>query len=42
MPEKGRHESLATLSAMFIHRTTITGCSDRGAWPWRKPVQVRS
>jgi hypothetical protein len=27
---------------MFIHRTIITGCSDRGAWPWRKPVQVRT
>ncbi|OYT91415.1 MAG: hypothetical protein CFE43_13695 [Burkholderiales bacterium PBB3] len=20
---------------MFIHRIFITGCSDRGAWPWR-------
>ena len=20
---------------MFIHRISITGCSDRGAWPWR-------
>jgi hypothetical protein len=27
---------------MFIHRTMITGCSDRGAWPWRKPVEVRT
>jgi hypothetical protein len=27
---------------MFIHRTTITGCSSRGAWPWRKPQLVRS
>jgi len=26
-----------TLS-MFIHRVFITGRSDRGAWPWRKPV----
>ena len=25
-----------TLRAMFIHRITITGCSDRGAWPWRR------
>jgi hypothetical protein len=23
---------------MFIHHVFITGCSDRGAWPWRKPV----
>lgn len=23
---------------MFIHRVFITGRSDRGAWPWRKPV----
>jgi len=22
---------------MFIHRLFITGCSDRGAWPWRTP-----
>jgi hypothetical protein len=20
---------------MFIHRISITGLSDRGAWPWR-------
>jgi hypothetical protein len=20
---------------MFIHHISITGCSDRGAWPWR-------
>jgi len=32
----------ATLAAMFIHRTTITGLSDRGAWPWRKPDCVRT
>ena len=23
---------------MFIHHVFITGCSDRGAWPWRMPV----
>lgn len=23
---------------MFIHRIHITGCSDRGAWPWRSGV----
>jgi len=23
---------------MFIHHVFITGCSDRGAWPWRTPV----
>ena len=22
---------------MFIHRSTVTGCHDRGAWPWRTP-----
>jgi len=27
---------------MFIHRTTITGLSDRGAWPWRQPDRVRT
>jgi hypothetical protein len=27
---------------MFIHRTTITGCSDRGAWPWRRPFALCS
>ena len=32
----------ATLAPMFIHRTAITGLSDRGAWPWRTPVPVRS
>ena len=25
---------------MFIHRVFITGRSDRGAWPWRKPVRL--
>jgi len=20
---------------MFIHKIILTGCSDRGAWPWR-------
>ena len=25
------------LAAMFIHRNTVTGCHDRGAWPWRTP-----
>jgi hypothetical protein len=34
--------AFATLAAMFIHRTTITGLSDRGAWPWRKPDCVRT
>jgi hypothetical protein len=29
-----------TLRAMFIHRITITGCSDRGAWPWRRRVDL--
>ncbi len=32
----------ATLEPMFIHRTTITGCSDRGAWPWRRPFALCS
>jgi len=27
---------------MFIHRTNITGLSDRGAWPWRPSRFVRS
>jgi hypothetical protein len=27
---------------MFIHRISITGCSDRGAWPWRKPESERA
>jgi len=27
---------------MFIHRSTITGLSDRGAWPWRKPHFLRT
>ncbi|HBW63354.1 MAG TPA: hypothetical protein DEF75_13375 [Comamonas kerstersii] len=26
--------------AMFIHYTFITGCADRGAWPWRKPAAM--
>jgi len=26
---------LCYTAAMFIHRISITGCSDRGAWPWR-------
>jgi len=26
---------------MFIHRTALTGRSDRGAWPWRQPASVR-
>jgi hypothetical protein len=38
----GGSARFATLIAMFIHRTTITGCSDRGAWPWRKPMNVRT
>ena len=25
-------------AGMFIHRISITGCSDRGAWPWRLPL----
>ena len=28
------------LSAMFIHYVFITGCADRGAWPWRKPIAM--
>ena len=31
-----REQVFVTLRAMFIHRITITGCSDRGAWPWRR------
>jgi hypothetical protein len=27
---------------MFIHRTSTTGLSGRGAWPWRKPPFVRT
>ena len=27
---------------MFIHRVFITGRSDRGAWPWRKPVRLNT
>ncbi len=25
---------------MFIHYVFITGCADRGAWPWRKPIAM--
>ncbi len=32
----------ATLWAMFIHRTNMTGQQGRGAWPWRKPQFVRT
>ena len=21
---------------MFLHLNTLTGCNDRGAWPWRR------
>ena len=38
----GPAKSLCYTGRVFIHRTIITGCSDRGAWPWRKPVQVRT
>jgi hypothetical protein len=27
--------ALCYTAPMFIHRISITGCSDRGAWPWR-------
>ena len=29
---------LLHFAAMFIHHVFITGCADRGAWPWRKPA----
>ena len=35
-------DRFATLVRMFIHRTHITGLSDRGAWPWRPSRLVRS
>ena len=28
-------ELVCYTNCMFIHRIFITGCSDRGAWPWR-------
>jgi len=37
-PEKGS----CYTARVFIHHTSITGCSDRGAWPWRKPHHVRN
>jgi len=27
---------------MFIHHVFITGCSDRGAWPWRQPAALNA
>ena len=30
-----RCNGFATLTRMFLHRITTTGCNDRGAWPWR-------
>jgi hypothetical protein len=38
----GAARRFATLHHMFIHRTSSTGLSDRGAWPWRKPDFVRN
>ena len=35
-PNQGKHVPGVCYTAfMFIHRISITGCSDRGAWPWR-------
>lgn len=31
----GRGLRVCYTDIMFIHRISITGCSDRGAWPWR-------
>src|SRR3989344_1462396 len=38
----GTEKSFATLWPMFIHHVFITGCSDRGAWPWRQPVALNA
>ncbi len=27
---------------MFIHRISIEGCDDRGAWPWRRPQEAQA
>jgi len=32
--------AFATLEIMFMHRITITGCRNRGAWPWRTPLTL--
>jgi len=30
-----RPRAVCYTAAMFIHRISVTGLSDRGAWPWR-------
>jgi len=31
-----RHKRICYTFAMFLHLNTLTGCNDRGAWPWRR------
>jgi phosphoglycolate phosphatase-like HAD superfamily hydrolase len=38
--ERAPRQGLCYTLSMFIHRTSITGLSDRGAWPWRTPRTV--
>ncbi|WP_287918547.1 hypothetical protein, partial [Comamonas sp.] len=37
-PDRSKGGNALHLFAMFIHHVFITGCADRGAWPWRKPA----